>query len=71
MHFLTSLIIVFGFAFVVCVGVVKMVWDLCQLSFHEPPANPEAPSNPADVEELPAKATDPHELRPAEMRDTP
>ena len=70
MHFLTSLIIVFGFAFVVCVGVVKMVWDLCQLSFHEPPASPETPSKPSGAEELPAEATDSYDLRTAEMRDT-
>ena len=70
MHFVTSLIIVFGFAFVVCVGVVKMVWDLCQLSFHEPPAIQETPGKPASAEELPANATNCCELSPAEMRDT-
>ena|ERR1700685_4144803 len=37
MHFLTSLIIVVGFAFVVCLGLVKTIWDLSQLSFHEAP----------------------------------
>jgi hypothetical protein len=32
MHFMTSLVIVFGFAFAVCLGVVKMVLDLSELS---------------------------------------
>jgi hypothetical protein len=37
MDFLTSLIIVAGFVFVVCLGVVKVIWDLSEMSVHAPP----------------------------------
>jgi hypothetical protein len=37
MHFVTSLIIVIGFAFVLCLGLVKMIQELSQLSIHESP----------------------------------
>ena len=42
MHFLTSLIILVGFAFVIYVGLVKVIWELSQLSFHESPVIREA-----------------------------
>jgi hypothetical protein len=38
MHLMTSLIIVFGFAFAVCLGLVKMIRDLSQASVHASPA---------------------------------
>ncbi len=44
MDFLTSLIVVFGFALVICLSVVKMTWDLSQLSAHDPPAIAEKPA---------------------------
>jgi hypothetical protein len=47
MHFLTSLIMVAGFVFVICFGLVKLTWDLSEMSFHEAPESRE--SSPADV----------------------
>jgi len=44
MDILTSLIVVFGFALVICLSVVKMAWDLSQLGAHDPPAIPETPA---------------------------
>jgi hypothetical protein len=70
MHFLTSLIIVFGFAFVVCLGLVKMICDLSQVSVHEPPSIPETPGYRASAEQAPAKAADPFKLSPVELSDT-
>jgi hypothetical protein len=37
MHFLTALIIVFGFVFVFCLGLVKVVWDLSEMNVHAAP----------------------------------
>jgi hypothetical protein len=37
MHFLTSLIIFSGFVFVVGLGLVKVIWDLSEMSVHAPP----------------------------------
>ena len=42
MHILTPLIVIIGFAFVVCVGLVQVVSDLSQMSFHESPVIREA-----------------------------
>jgi hypothetical protein len=70
MHFLTSVIIVFGFAFVVCLSLVKLIWDLSQVSVHESPAILETPGKPASTEEPPAKATKPYESSPTELSDT-
>jgi hypothetical protein len=61
MHFLTSLIMIFGFAFIVCLGLVKMVWDLSQVSAHESPAILETPGKHAIAEEPPANAIDAYE----------
>jgi hypothetical protein len=69
MHFLTSLIIVFGFAFIVCLGLVKMIWDLSQVSVHDSPSILETPGKPASAEQAPAMASDPYELSPAELSD--
>jgi hypothetical protein len=60
MDFSTSLIVVFGFALVICLSVVKMTWDLSQLSVHDSPAIPEAPP----------KATKSYRSRPTELSDT-
>jgi hypothetical protein len=40
MHFLTSLIIFSGFMFVLCFGLLKVIWDLSQLSVHSAPDVP-------------------------------
>jgi hypothetical protein len=37
MHLLTSLIIISGFVFVFCLGLVKVIWDLPEMSAHVPP----------------------------------
>ena len=37
MHLLTSLIIISGFVFVFCMGLVKVIWDLSEMSAHVPP----------------------------------
>jgi hypothetical protein len=68
MHFLTSLIILVGFAFVVCVGLVRVIWELSELSFHESPVIREAPVGLAAVED--AKAVESYESSPTELSDT-
>ena len=47
MHFLTSLIILGGFVFVICLGLLKLTRDLSEMSFHEAPELRE--SSPAEV----------------------
>jgi hypothetical protein len=37
MHFLNSLIIFSGFVFIFCLGIVKLIWDLPEMSLHGPP----------------------------------
>jgi 3-oxoacyl-ACP reductase-like protein len=37
MHLLTSLILISGFVFVYCLRVVKVIWDLSEMSAHVPP----------------------------------
>jgi hypothetical protein len=37
MHFLTSLIIIFGFTTVLCLVLVKVIGDLLKISDHGPP----------------------------------
>jgi hypothetical protein len=70
MHFLISLIIVFGFSFVVCLCLVKLTWDLFHVSVHESPEILETPGRPATAEEQPAKATEWFESSPTELSDT-
>jgi hypothetical protein len=70
MHFLTSLIIVVGLAFVVCLGLVKTIWDLSQLSFHEAPVIREMPGRLAAAEDAHAKAAESHESSPMGLSDT-
>ena len=67
MHFLICLIILIGFAFVVCVGLVQVIWELSRLSFHESPAIREAPGDLAAAEE--AKAIESYKSRPPELSD--
>ena len=47
MLFLMSLIIAIGFATVVCLVLVKLTWDLSQMSAHEAPESYE--SSPAEL----------------------
>jgi hypothetical protein len=69
MHFLTSLIILVGFAFVVYVGLVKVIWELSQLNFHESPVIlREAPGEFAAAED--AKEVESYESSPTELSDT-
>ena len=68
MHFLTSLIILIGFVFVVCVGLIQVIWELSRLSFHESPVIREAPGELAAAED--AKAVESYESSPTELSDT-
>jgi hypothetical protein len=58
MHFVTSLIIVVSFAFALRLGLVRMISDLSQLSFHESPVIRETPSKLTAEEDAPAKAVE-------------
>jgi hypothetical protein len=40
MHLLTSLIIFSGFVFVFCFGLIKVIWDLSEMSVHVSPHIP-------------------------------
>jgi len=40
MHILTSLIIISGFVVVCCLGLIKLIWDLSEMSAHVPPEMP-------------------------------
>jgi hypothetical protein len=70
MHLLTSLIIVAGFVLAICLCLVKVAWDLSQVSVHESPAIPDTPGKPASAEGPSAMATEPHASRPAELNET-
>jgi hypothetical protein len=69
MHFLTSLVIVFGFVFVVCLGLVKLALELWQVSVHDSPAILETPGRPESSEDLPVNATELYESSPPELSD--
>ncbi len=66
MHFLTCLIMLIGFIFVVCVGLVQVVGELSRLSFHESPVIREAPDDAAADE---AKAIESYKSSPTELID--
>jgi len=67
MDWLTSLLIVFGAAFAICLGLlVKMVGDPSQASVLESPAILATPSKSASVEEPGGKGTASHESSPTE-----
>jgi hypothetical protein len=70
MGFLTSLILVFGFALAICLGVVEMTWDLAQLSIHDSPAFPETASAYTGTQQPAPKATEPYQPNPAQLSDT-
>jgi hypothetical protein len=68
MHFLTSLLIVVGFAFVLCLGLVRIISDF-RSCFHESPVIRETPSK-LTAEGAPAEAVESRESRPTELIDT-
>jgi hypothetical protein len=69
MHFLTALTMIFGIVSVVCLGLVKLTWELSRESVHESPAIPETPDEPATVQVSSAKATESYESSPMELSD--
>jgi hypothetical protein len=51
MHFLTSLIIFTGFVFVICLGLVQVIWELSKMSAHASPRMLSTPhGGPAEKE---------------------
>jgi hypothetical protein len=59
MHFITSLIIFCGFAFVVCLGLFNVISDLSEMSVHESPHVPlTADSTNCQAEGVPAHMSD-------------
>ena len=68
MHFLTSLIILAGFAFVVLIGLANVISELSQLSLRESPVIREAPGELAAAEY--AKEVESYESNPTELSDT-
>jgi hypothetical protein len=69
MHFFISLLIIFGFAFVICTGLVKMVWDLSQIGVHESPAIQEVADNSACAKDQYARAAGSCESNRSELND--
>jgi hypothetical protein len=68
MRFLISLIMLVGFAFIVFGGLVTVIWELSQLSFHESPVIREGPGELAAAED--AKEIESYESSPTELSDT-
>jgi hypothetical protein len=68
MRFLISLIMLVGFAFIVFDGLVTVIWELSQLSFHESPVIREGPGELAAAED--AKEVESYESSPTELSDT-
>jgi len=69
-HFLTSLIIISGFVFVFCLGLVKVIWDLSEISAHVPPEMLAMPCGSLDAEQEHANATEIYETGPSELSET-
>jgi hypothetical protein len=69
MHFLTPLIIVVGFAFVLCLGLVRIISDF-RSCFHESPIILETPDKLTAEEDAPAKTVESGESCPTELIDT-
>ena len=68
MRFLISLIMLVGFAFIVFGGLVTVIWELSQLSFHESPVIREGRGELAAAED--AKEVESYESSPMELSDT-
>ena len=71
MHLLTSLIIISGFVFVSCLGLVKVIWDLSEMSAHVPPEMLAMPCGRVlDAEQGHANANELYETGPSELSET-
>jgi hypothetical protein len=57
MHYLTSLMVVAGLLFILCLCLIKLGCDLWQVSVHQPPASTETPGGHAGATEHPFAAT--------------
>jgi len=69
MHLLTSLIIVSGI-FVFCLGLVKVIWDLSEMSAHVPPEMLAMPCGRVlEAEQGHANATEIYETGPSELSE--
>ena len=68
MHFLTSLIIICGFVFVLCFGMAQVIWALSEMSVHAPPEMPPTPFGRAlETEQRHTDATELCESNPSEL----
>jgi hypothetical protein len=67
MHFLSWSILVAALVFAVCLSLIKLAWELSQVSVHESPAFLETPGKSARLEEPPATATDSYESSPTRL----
>jgi hypothetical protein len=55
MHFIYWLIVAAAFMFVICLSMVKIIWDLLQVSIYGSPAIPEPSRNYRRAEDQPLK----------------
>jgi hypothetical protein len=69
MHFLTLLILLFGFALVVCLSLIKATLDLSQTSVHESPAFIGPLNSRPRVDVPPAIVAEPFESSPRYLGD--
>jgi hypothetical protein len=71
MHFLTSLIIICGFVFVLCFGLVQVISVLSEMSVHAPPEMLPTPCGRVlEAEQGHADATELYESNPSELSET-
>ena len=71
MHFVTSLMILCGFAFVLCLGPVKVIWDLSEMSVHVSPHMLSTQcSRASGAEEGHSNAIAEYESNPVELGET-
>jgi hypothetical protein len=68
MHFPTLLIICFAFVFVICLGLVQVIWDLLTISVHASPHLPVTPHSRTS-EEVGERANANELLSATELRD--
>jgi hypothetical protein len=70
MQFLTSLILISGFVFVLCLGLVKMIWDLSEISVHAPPEMLPTPCGETlEADQGHANGTELYESSPSELSE--
>lgn len=70
MHFVTLLMIFSGCAFVFCLGLVRVIWDLSEMSVHVSPHMPSTQCRSAGAEEEHSNAIVEYELNPVELSET-